>query len=86
MLPCFALAYKNRSGFSLLSKLRSKKKMDTIRNEQSRVINISWDNLFRNRPLINKFKSTEFNIVVNMKNMLKWKWFPYLLVSLYPMS
>ena len=27
-----------------------KKEMDTIRNERSRVINISWNNLFRNRP------------------------------------
>ena len=26
------------------------KKMDTIRNERSRMINISWNNLFRNRP------------------------------------
>ena len=34
--------------------------MDSIWNEheQSRVINISCDNLFRNRPKINKFKLT----------------------------
>ena len=42
-------SYKNKSGFFLLSNL-VKKKMDTNRNERSRVINISWDNLFRNRP------------------------------------
>jgi len=34
----------------LSSQTSLKKKMDTIRNERSRVINISWDNLFRNRP------------------------------------
>jgi len=40
-----------KSGFSLLSNLVQKKReMDTIWNERSRVINISWDNLFRNRP------------------------------------
>jgi len=27
-----------------------KREMDTIRNERTRVINISWYNLFRNRP------------------------------------
>ena len=32
--------------------------MDFIRNERSSVINISWNNLFRNRPWINKFKLT----------------------------
>ena len=35
---------------SLYSKTSLKKEMDTIWNERSRVINISWDNLFRNRP------------------------------------
>ena len=34
-------AYKDRSGFSLLSNLVQKKEMDTIWNERSRVINIS---------------------------------------------
>ena len=41
----------------LSSQTSLKKEMDTIRNERSRVINISWDNLFRSRPKINKFKS-----------------------------
>ena len=31
-------------------KPRSRKEMDATWNERSRVINISWDNLFRNRP------------------------------------
>jgi len=35
---------------SLSSQTLFKKEMDTIRNEQWRVINISWNNLFRNRP------------------------------------
>jgi len=35
---------------SLSSQTTFKKEMDTIRNDRSRVINISWDNLFRNRP------------------------------------
>ena len=48
---------RDRSGFSLLSNLVQKREKDTIRNERSRVINISWNNLFRNRPQINKFKS-----------------------------
>ena len=38
-----------RTGLASLSSQTSlKKEMDTIRNERSRVINISWDNLFRN--------------------------------------
>ena len=41
---------------SLSSQTLFKKEMNTIWNEWSRVINISWDNLFCNRPLINKFK------------------------------
>jgi len=38
-----------RTGLASLSSQTSfkKKEMDTIRNER---INISWDNLFRNRP------------------------------------
>ena len=38
--------------------LFQKNEMGCIRNEWLRVINISWDNLFRNRPFnkINKFK------------------------------
>jgi len=40
-----------RTGLASFSSQTSfKKKVDTIRNEWSRVINISWDNLFRNRP------------------------------------
>ena len=40
-----------RTGLASLSSQTSfKKEMDTIWNERSRVINISWDNLFRNRP------------------------------------
>jgi len=35
---------------SLSSQTSFKKEMDTIRNERSRVINKSWNNLFRNRP------------------------------------
>jgi len=35
---------------SLLSNLVQKREMDTIWNKQSIVINISWDNLSRNRP------------------------------------
>ena len=42
----------------LSSQTLLKIKMDFIRNERSRVIIISWDNLFRNRPSKNKFKST----------------------------
>ena len=39
-----------RTGLASLSSQTSfKKEMDTIWNERSRVINISWDNLFRNR-------------------------------------
>jgi len=33
-----------------ISNLVQKREIDTIWNERSRVINISWDNLFRNRP------------------------------------
>jgi len=43
-------AYKDKSGSSSLLSNLVKKEMNTIRNERSRVINISWDNLFRNRP------------------------------------
>jgi len=32
------------------------KGMNFIRNERSKVIKIIWNNLFRNRPLTNKFK------------------------------
>ena len=40
-----------RTGLASLTSQNSlKKEMDTIRNERSSVINISWDNLFRNRP------------------------------------
>ena len=40
-----------RTGLASLSSQTSfKKEMDTIRNERSRVINISWNNSFRNRP------------------------------------
>jgi len=41
-----------RTGLASLSSQTSfkKKDMDTIQNEWSRVINISWDNLFHNRP------------------------------------
>jgi len=34
--------------------------MDSIWNERSRVINISWDNLLRNRPKTNKFKLNDY--------------------------
>ena len=44
-------AYKERTGFFLLSK---KKWIPSY--ERSRVINISHNNLFRNRPYLNKFK------------------------------
>jgi len=48
-----------RTGLASLSSQTSfKKEMGTIRNKRSRVVNISCDNLFRNRPYINKFKST----------------------------
>ena len=46
-------AQQIRIGLASLSsplKPRSKNVMDFIRNERSRVINISWDNLFRDRP------------------------------------
>jgi len=51
MLPIALLMF-----FKTFSPLepRSKNKMDTIRNERWRVINISWDNLLRNRPLKKK--------------------------------
>jgi len=40
-----------RTGLApLVSQTSFKKEMDTIRNERSRGINVSWDNLFRNRP------------------------------------
>ena len=41
-----------RTGLASLSSQTSfkTKEMNTIRNERSRVINISWDNLFCNRP------------------------------------
>jgi len=39
-----------RIGLASLSSQTSLKKLDFIRNERSRVINISSDNLFRNRP------------------------------------
>ena len=35
---------------SLPSQTSLKKEIDTIQNERSRVINISWDNLFHNQP------------------------------------
>ena len=40
-----------RTGLAaLFSQTSLKKKLDTIWNERSRVVNISWDNLFRHRP------------------------------------
>ena len=51
-----------RTGLASLSSQTSfKKEMDTIRNERSRVIITSWDNLFRNRPY-NKLK---FKLTLN---------------------
>jgi len=41
---------------SLSSQTSLKNEMDTIRNERLRVVTLSWDNLFRNRPQIHKFK------------------------------
>ena len=41
--------YKDSSGFSLLSNLVQQDEMDSTRNEVWRVINRSWDNLFRNK-------------------------------------
>jgi len=45
--------YKNSSGFFLISNLL-KHEMDSIWNKWSRVINISCDNLLRNRPFENE--------------------------------
>jgi len=54
MVPDASLlgAWHIRTGLAYLSSqnLVQKKEMNTIRNERSRVINISWNNLFRNRP------------------------------------
>ena len=65
MLSLLSAQYIGTGLASLSSQnLLKKNKMDSIWNERSkwsRAINISWDNLIRNRPKINKFKlSVEF--------------------------
>jgi len=52
--------------------------MDLIWNERSRVIYINWDNLFRNRPEINMFKSSHTHEGLNttkMKEFCLLLWF-----------
>ena len=56
MPPCLALSIKGYIWLLSPLKLRSKNEMNSIWNERSRVINISWDNLFRSRPSINWYK------------------------------